>query len=62
MKRKHLGSKFEDFLTERGIAEECRAAAIKLKIARELGKAMTDRNITKADIARFLKTRPDFER
>jgi hypothetical protein len=56
MKRKHLGSKFEDFLAEDGILEECRAAAIKFKIARELEKAMSEKNISKAEIARRLKT------
>jgi antitoxin HicB len=56
MKRKHLGSNFEDFLAEEGILEECRASAIKYKIARELEKAMSERNITKAEIAKQLKT------
>jgi hypothetical protein len=56
MKRKHLGSKFEDFLADEGMLEECRAAAIKFKIARELGKAMTERNISKAEVAKRLKT------
>jgi len=32
MKRKHIGSRFEDFLAEDGIFEECRAAAIRFKI------------------------------
>ncbi len=56
MKRKHLGSRFEDFLAEDGILEECRAAAIKFKIARELEKAMSERRITKAEMARQLRT------
>lgn len=56
MKRKHLGSKFEDFLAEDGILEECRAAAIKFKLARELEKAMREQNISKAEIAKRLKT------
>ncbi|HEY8751062.1 MAG TPA: helix-turn-helix transcriptional regulator [Tepidisphaeraceae bacterium] len=56
MKRKHLGSKFEDFLAGEGILEDCRAAAIKFKIARELEKAMSERKITKAEMARRLKT------
>ena len=56
MKRKHLGSKFEDFLAEDGILEECRAVAIKFKIARELDRAMRERNISKAEIAKRLKT------
>jgi DNA-binding Xre family transcriptional regulator len=56
MKRKHLGSKFEDFLAEEGILEECRAAAIKFKIAHELGKAMSERKISKAEVVKRLKT------
>jgi predicted XRE-type DNA-binding protein len=56
MKRKHLGSSVEDFLADDGILEECRAAAIKFKIARELEKAMIKRNISKAEIAKQLKT------
>ena len=56
MKRKHLGSAFEDFLAEDGILEECRASAIKFKIARELAKAMSRRKLSKSEIARRLRT------
>ena len=56
MKRKYLGSDFEDFLTKEGILEDCRASAIKFKLAHELQKAMTTRNITKAQMAKHLKT------
>jgi antitoxin HicB len=56
MKKKHLGSKFEDFLAAEGILEECRASAIKFKIARELEKIMGEQKISKAEIARRLKT------
>lgn len=56
MKRKHLGSKFEDFLAQDGILEECRATAIKFKIARELEKVMQEKKISKAEIAKRLKT------
>lgn len=56
MKRDHLGSNFEDFLAGEGILEECRAAAIKFKIAHELEKAMRQRNLSKVEIARQLKT------
>jgi antitoxin HicB len=56
MKRKHLGSKFEDFLADEGMLEDCRAAAIKFKIARELGKAMDEQHISKAEVAKRLKT------
>lgn len=56
MKQRHLGSKFEDFLAEEGILEECQAAAIKFKIARELEMALQKSRITKAEIAKRLKT------
>jgi antitoxin HicB len=56
MKKKHLGSKFEDFLEQEDILEECRASAIKFKIAHELEKAMTQRKMSKAEMAKRLKT------
>ena len=56
MKRAHLGSNFEEFLAEEGILEECRASAIKFKIARELAQAMAKRHMTKAEMAKRLKT------
>jgi predicted XRE-type DNA-binding protein len=56
MKKKHLGSNFEDFLNEQGILESCRATAIKFKLAHELEKAMDKQNISKAEIARRLRT------
>jgi antitoxin HicB len=56
MKSKHIGSRFEDFLAEEGILEECRASAIKFKIAHELQKAMAQQDLTKADLARKLRT------
>ncbi len=56
MKKKHQGSTLDSFLEEQGILEDCRAAAIKFKIAHELEKAMTARHITKAEVAKRLKT------
>ena len=56
MKRQHLGSKIEDFLAEDGILEECRASAIKFKIAHELQRAMNEQNLSKVEIAKRLKT------
>ena len=56
MKQKHIGSNFEEFLAEEGILEECRAAAIKSKIAHELEKAMREQKLSKAQIAKRLKT------
>jgi antitoxin HicB len=56
MKKKHLGSNFEDFLEQDGMLESCRATAIKFKIAHELEKAMGRQNISKAEMAKRLKT------
>jgi antitoxin HicB len=56
MKKKHLGSRFDDFLEEREMLEDCRASAIKFKIAHELEKAMSQKNISKAQMAKWLKT------
>lgn len=56
MKRKHLGSRFEDFLAGEGLLEECRASAIKFHIAREVKKAMNERKLSKAELAKRLKT------
>jgi antitoxin HicB len=56
MKKKHIGSGFEDFLEEDGILEECRAGAIKFMLANELEKAMNEQNISKSEMARRLHT------
>lgn len=56
MKPKHQGSKFEDFLAEECILEQCRASAIKFKLAHELEKAMSEQNISKAQLAKRLRT------
>jgi len=55
-KQKHLGSNFDDFLKSQEMLEECRASAIKFKLARELEKAMHSQKITKAAMAKRLKT------
>ena len=56
MNKKHLGSRFDDFLEEQGLLEESRAAAIKFKLAHELRRAMAKEKITKAALAKRLKT------
>lgn len=56
MKRKHIGSSFEDMLEDDGMLEACRATAIKFKIAREMEKTMTAQKISKTEMARRLRT------
>ncbi|MDE3017282.1 MAG: XRE family transcriptional regulator [Pseudomonadota bacterium] len=55
-KNPYTGSNFEDFLAEEGILEECRAAAIKFTLARELERTMKKKRISKAEMARRLHT------
>ncbi|MEQ1887958.1 MAG: helix-turn-helix transcriptional regulator [Alphaproteobacteria bacterium] len=56
MKRKHVGSSFEDFLSNDGLLEECRAGAIKFMLAAELQKAMQQQHISKSEMAKRLQT------
>jgi len=52
----HIGSSFDDFLKEEGIHEEVNNAAIKRVIAWQLEQAMSDRKLTKAEMARQMHT------
>ena len=56
MKRKNIGSSFEDFLIEEGIQEEVNVAAVKAVIARNLKEHMKKNAITQTDMAKQLKT------
>ena len=55
-KRGRIGSSFDNFLKEDGIYEEVTAAAIKRVIARQLREAMLAANMSKAEMARRMKT------
>ena len=57
MKRKHLGSKFEDFLKEDGLLESCRGTAIKFKFAHKLDKVTDSRNVSKVKVSMRSKSR-----
>ena len=57
MKRKgRIGSSFDDFLKEDGSYEEVTAKAIKRVIARQLGAVMRQNHLTKATLARRMRT------
>ena len=56
MKSKHIGSSVEDFLKEEGIYEVATSLAIKRVIAWQLAEAMRAKKISKAEMARRLKT------
>ena len=51
-----IGSSFDDFLKDEGIYEEVSARAIKRVLARQLDALMIDQKITKAELARRMKT------
>jgi len=56
MTNARIGSPFDDFLKEEGIYEEVSARAIKRVLARQLDALMVDQKITKAELARRMKT------
>ncbi len=56
MKNQHLGSDFDDFLAEEGILEEAEAVATKRVLAFQIGKAMEDKKLSKAAMARRMNT------
>lgn len=52
----HIGSDFEDFLVEEGLAEEVSAAALKRVIAWQLAEAMKLQKISKTMLAQRMHT------
>jgi len=56
MNDKKIGSSFDSFLEEEGIYEVVEAAALKRAIAFQLERAMTEGNVTKAEMARRMNT------
>jgi antitoxin HicB len=52
----HIGSSFEDFLNEEGLAADANAHAIKRVLAWQIEQAMTEQNITKSEMAKRMKT------
>ena len=56
MRKKPMGSSIDDFLKEEGIFEEAQAQAIKEVVAWQLARAMKKKKISKARMAKLLKT------
>lgn len=56
MKKKNVGSNFEDFLAEDGILEEVQAAAIKAVFAAEIRQAMSQSGVSEVELARRMGT------
>lgn len=53
---KHIGSDFDDFLSEQGLAEEVSAAALKRVIAWQIAETMKAQRITKKALAERMHT------
>ena len=56
MNKKHIGSKFDDFLKEEGLLEQVQAAAIKRVIAYQIAEEMKHSKLTKTEMADRMKT------
>jgi len=52
----HFGSSLDDFLREEGILEEARSIAVKEALAFQVEQAMKREKITKAEMARRMRT------
>ncbi len=56
MKRKHIGSSFDDWLREEGIYEKVTTAVIKRVLARQIVHAMKKKQLSKTEVARRMHT------
>jgi plasmid maintenance system antidote protein VapI len=54
--KKNIGDRFDDFLKEEGLYEECTEAAVKRLLALQLENLMAKKHLTKTDMARRMKT------
>lgn len=55
-KKAGIGSVFDDFLKDEGTYEATQAIAIKRVLAWQIGKAMKEQHLTKAEVARRMDT------
>ncbi|MDR3754075.1 MAG: helix-turn-helix domain-containing protein [Terracidiphilus sp.] len=56
MKKTNIGSSFDSWLREEGIYEEVAATALKRVLARQLAVAMKEKQLSKAEMARRMRT------
>jgi antitoxin HicB len=55
-KNRHIGSNFDDFLSEEGLLADAEAVAIKRVLAYQLSTMMKDQRVTKTELARRMRT------
>ena len=53
---RHVGSSFDDFLAEQGILGAVSAVALKRVVAWEVARIMAEKSLSKAEMARRMKT------
>jgi plasmid maintenance system antidote protein VapI len=56
MNENHIGSDFDDFLTEEGLLEEAEAVAVKRVLAYQIREMMKEQSLSKAEMARRMNT------
>ena len=56
IKKKNIGSNFDDFLAEQGMLEVCEEQAIKEILADQIRAAMIEKELSKTAMARRMKT------
>ena len=56
MKKKHVGSSFDDFLEEEGILEECKEEATKRVLVWQLEQEMKKQHLSKEEVAKRMHT------
>ena len=56
MKKKHVGSSFDEFLAEEDLLSEAEATAVKRVIAYQLTRFMEDNELSKTAMARRMQT------
>ncbi len=56
MAKRNIGSNFDEFLDEEGLLEDATAVAVKRYIAYQLAEKMDESNLSKAEMARRMKT------
>ncbi len=56
MNENYIGSNFDDFLVDEGLLEEVEAVAVKRVLAIQIKEMMKAQNISKAEMARRMKT------
>jgi antitoxin HicB len=56
MNENHIGSDFNDFLSEEGLLEEAETVAVKRVLAFQIRELMESNNLSKAEMARRMRT------